>query len=606
MSVFSTLAIVLMTAVISIPSAAASSADGQFASRLYVLINDYRAQHALPALRWNAQMSADSQSWTQQSADQANIHGAGVFQHSPGSYAFPENIVWNMSADEAFSWWVNSPPHRENMLRAADTDIGLGAVQLTAGPNSGAYLATARFGQYAVSPDEEAAARDEAARAAAEKAAAEAAARAAAEEAAAQAAAEEAAARAAAEEAAAQAAAEKAAADAAAKAAADAAAKAAADAAAKAAEEAAAKAPVKEAPAVTPDDTQAEQDKAAQEAAEAAAQKAAEEAAAAKAAEAAKVEAEKKAAAEKVAAEIEAEKKAAAEKAAAKIEAEKKAAAEKAAAEIEAEKKAAAEKAAAEIEAEKKAAAEKAAAEQAAAEDAGAAEQAAAANIAAEQAAAAELAVATEAANKAAEQAAAEEAAKREAAKKASAEEAAEAAQAAADQAAARQSAERKAQAAAAAAKEQVSLGNETLLTAAARGTVTAAASGSQLRLSGLAAAGTYEVVLPSAGVNLGAMDADANGSLAIAVPADLAAGEHKVALFKDGVLSGWTTFTVEQAVTVLAAQPVPAAADGTTELAATGLNAAQLSIGGIGALMALTGAVALVALQRQRSISAR
>jgi hypothetical protein len=555
--VFTALAIALLTAVISIPSAAASSADAQFANRLYVLINDYRAQHALAPLRWDAQLSANSQSWTQQSADQANVHGAGVFQHSPGSYAFPENIVWNMSADQAFSWWVNSPAHRANMLRAADTGIGIGAVQLTAGPNRGAYLATAQFGQSTVSPEEDAAAREEAARAEEEKAAAEAAQRAAAEEAAAKAAAEEAAAKAAADAAAEKAAAEKAAADAAAKAAAkaatekaaaDAAAKAAAD---KAAADAAAKAPQEEAAVPAPESTQAEQDKAAEEAAA------------------------KEAAAKKAAAE-----------AAAKEAAVKEAAAQKAA--EEAATKAAAEEAAAQK------AAQDQAAEQAAA--AQAAEEQEAARAAAEPAAqqdAIELAAVQAETDAAAERAAAEEAAAAQAA-----------AQKAAADAAAREAAERKAQAAA--VLEQVSLGNEAPLTAAAQGTATAAAAGSQLRISGLEAAATYEVVLPSAGVNLGAMTADTTGSLAVAVPAVLTAGEHKVALFKNGSLAGWTTFTVEQAVTVLAAQSVPAAADGTTELAATGLNAAQLAIGGIGTLMALTGAAALAAVQRQRSTSVR
>ena len=552
--VFTALAIALMTAVISIPSAAASSADAQFANRLYVLINDYRAQHALAPLRWNDQMSAESQSWTQQSADQANIYGAGVFQHSPGSYAFPENIVWNMSADQAFNWWVNSPAHRANMLRAADTDIGIGAVQLTAGPNQGAYLATAKFGQYAVSPEDAAAAREAAARAAAEKAAAEAAARAAAEQAAANEAAAkaaaEAAAKAAADEAAAEAArqaeAEKAAADAAAKAAAE---KAAADAAAKkAAEEAAAKKAAEEAAAAKPVD----QDKAA---AEEAAAKAAEEAAAKKAAE----EAAAKAAEEAVA-------KKAAEEAAAKTAAEEAAAAK-------------AEEAAAAAKAAEEAAAQQAAQEQAAADEALAQEAAAA-------------------------EAAAQEAAKEAAAQEATA---AAAAKAAAETEARRAADLAKAKAAAGVATaEQVALGQDTLLTAATRGTVTAVASGSQLRISGLNGGAAYEVVLPSAGVNLGAVNADVHGSLAVAVPAVLGAGEHKVALFRDGALAGWTTFTVEQAVTVLAAQPVPDAADGTTALASTGLNAAQLSIGGIGALMALTGGAALVALQRQRAASVR
>ncbi|MCC3268291.1 CAP domain-containing protein [Arthrobacter gengyunqii] len=556
--VFTTLAIALMTAVIAIPSAAASSADAQFANRLHVLINDYRAQHALAPLRWNDQMSAESQSWTQQSADQANIYGAGVFQHSPGSYAFPENIVWNMSADQAFSWWVNSPPHRANMLRAADTDIGIGAVQLTAGPNRGAYLATAKFGQFAVSAEDEAAAAREAdAREAEKKAADEAEARAAAERAAAEeaaakdAAAKDAAAKAAAEEAAAKEAADQAAAEAAAKA---------------AAEEAAAKA-AKEPAAAAPDTKPAAQDKAAEDkaAAEAAARKAAEEAAAQEAVE--------KAAAAK-----------AAEEAAAK-----EAAARKAAEDAAAEKAAAAE------------AAEEAAAQKAA-EDA-AAQSVDPAHQAAEEQAAAEAAIAREQAeaDAAAVEAAANEAAAKEAAQ------AAAAAKAAAEEETRRAAEQAKAKAAAGVATvEQVTLGQEALLTEAARGTVTAVASGSQLRISGLASGAAYEVVLPSAGVNLGAVNADAKGSLAAAVPAVLAAGEHKVALFRDGVLAGWTTFTVEQAVTVMAAQPVPAAADGTTELAATGLNAAQLAIGGIGALMALTGGAALVALQRQRAASLR
>jgi hypothetical protein len=560
-SVFAALAIALTTAVISIPSASASSSgDAQFAQRLYALINDYRAQHALAPLRWNDQMAAESQSWTQQSADLANIHGAGAFRHSPGSYAFHENIVWNMNADEAFTWWVNSPAHRANMLGAADTDIGLGAVQLTAGPNRGAYLATAKFGQYAVSPEEEAAAREAAARAAAEKAAQEAAARAAAEEAAAQVAAEKAAQEAAAEKAAQEAAAQEAAVE-------------------KAAQEAAARAAAEEAAA-----QEAAAEKAAQEAAaqEAAAEMAAQEAAARAAAEEA---AAQEAAAEKAAQETAAQ--AAADKAAQEAAAEK-AAQEAAAQEAEVEK--AAQEAAA------RAAAEEAAAEKAAQEVAAekAAQEAAAQEAAAEKAAQ-EVAAQEAAAEKAAQDAAAQDAAADAAAKAAAEKDA----QLAAEQAEARASVP-------VATVEEVVSGRDPLLTASTQGNVTAVASGSRLRISGLEAGAAYDVVISSAGVSLGTHTADAGGSLAAGVPAVLAAGEHKVALFRDGALAGWSTFSVEQAVTVLAAQQGPAAADGTVELAATGLNAAELAIGGIGTLMALTGAGALAVVQRQRQTAAR
>ncbi|MBP3035137.1 CAP domain-containing protein [Arthrobacter sp. zg-ZUI100] len=509
--VFVALAITLMTAVIAVPSAAASAADEQFANRLYVLINDYRQQHGLAPLRLDPQMSADSQSWTQQSADIANTAGAGSFQHSPGSYAFYENIVWNMSADSAFQSWVNSAPHRANMLKAGATDIGIGAVELTAGPNRGTFLATAQFGWSKAPADAAAqAATLEAQRVAAEKAAAEQ--KAAADKAAAdKATADKAAAdKAAADKAAAaQAIADKAAADKAAadKAAADKAAADAANVVAPAAEEPAAPEPVQ---------NETEQDKAAKDqAAQEAALKAANEAAAVKAAE------------------------------------------------DEAARQA-----------ELKVAADAAVAEQLAAEQAAA--EAAAAETAAVEAAAAQ-AVEAEAA-----------------------------AQAAASKPAASRGISRGLQnpVTVLSSLDQVVLGDESLLTSAARGTVMATAAGSQLRISGAKPGSAVDAVIPSAGVNLGTVTADAKGELKLSVPPVLAAGEHKVALFTDGGLTGWASFTVEPAVTVLAAQSVQAGSG--AELAVTGLNPAQIAIGGIGALMALIGAVALIAVQRQRTISAR
>ncbi|MBP3042671.1 CAP domain-containing protein [Arthrobacter jiangjiafuii] len=514
--VFVALAITLMTAVIAVPSAAASAADEQFANRLYVLINDYRQQHGLAPLRLDPQMSADSQSWTQQSADIANTAGAGEFQHSPGSYAFHENIVWNMSADSAFQSWVNSAPHRANMLITGATDVGIGAVELTAGPNRGTFLATAQFGWSKAPADAAAqAATLEAQRVAAEKAAAEQ--KAAADKAAAdKAIADKAAAdKAAAEKAAAdKAAAEKAAADKAAaeKAAVDKAAADAANVAAPAAEEPAAPEPVQ---------NETEQDKAAKDqAAQEAALKAANEAAAVKATE------------------------------------------------DEAARQA-----------ELKVAADAAVAEQLAAEQAAA--EAAAAETAAVEAAAAQAA-------------------------EAEAVEAEAAAQAAASKPAASRGISRGLQnpVSVLSSLDQVVLGDESLLTSAARGTVMATAAGSQLRISGAKPGSAVDAVIPSAGVNLGTVSADAKGELKLSVPPVLAAGEHKVALFTDGGLTGWASFTVEPAVTVLAAQSVQAGSG--AELAVTGLNPAQIAIGGIGALMALIGAVALIAVQRQRTISAR
>lgn len=154
--VFTALALAVGATAVSLPAASATAVDGQAAVRLHTLVNDYRAKHALNPLVWNNGIAAVAQDWTLRSAQTANRDGAGTFTHNPsfasqypaGARHWSENIAWNMSVDQAFEWWVNSEPHRANMLRAADTDLGIGVVLLTSGPNKGVYLATVNFGQY--------------------------------------------------------------------------------------------------------------------------------------------------------------------------------------------------------------------------------------------------------------------------------------------------------------------------------------------------------------------------------------------------------------------------------------------------------------------------
>ncbi len=64
-----------------------------------------------------------------------------------------ENMVWaspDLSADQAIQMWVNSPPHRKNLLTPAWRDVGLGAVRALDAP--GVYegldvtILTADFG----------------------------------------------------------------------------------------------------------------------------------------------------------------------------------------------------------------------------------------------------------------------------------------------------------------------------------------------------------------------------------------------------------------------------------------------------------------------------
>ena len=64
-----------------------------------------------------------------------------------------ENLVWaspDLSADQAIQMWLNSPPHRKNLLTPEWREVGLGAVRALDAP--GVYegldvtILTADFG----------------------------------------------------------------------------------------------------------------------------------------------------------------------------------------------------------------------------------------------------------------------------------------------------------------------------------------------------------------------------------------------------------------------------------------------------------------------------
>ena len=495
----SALAVALITvvsALVALPSASAATSEAAAANRIYSLINSYRANSGLAPLAWNPQIGAVAQNWTAGSATTAELAGAYSFGHNgslpagypAGSQGWSENIVWNYDVDQAFYWWVNSAPHNANMLNASFTDIGIGAVRLTAGPNSGAYMITADFAKYPAGMGGGQPAVDDAAeKAAAEKAAAEKAAKEAAE----------------------KAAAEKAAAD--------------------------------------------------------------------------------KAAADKVAAD-----KAAADKVAADKAAADKAAADKAAADKAAADKAAADKAAAE-----KAAADKAAAEKAEPVIVPAAPETPAAPV---PTPVTDVPVpdGTQAPAETVEEPAAEPVPS----------EAVNPAPEQADPAAAKKPAAEKKPVATAPVADPA---DATALTEATRGGFEATAHGSLLTLSGLTPNASYRVVLHSTPMDLGTLTADAQGTLAIEVPADLPAGDHRVAL-SNGSFTGWQPFSVEAPVTVLgsavdsgtdagaatAATVTGAAGTADGQLAATGLASWQLLTALLGALFVAAGTAAVVVVRRR------
>jgi uncharacterized protein YkwD len=129
-------------------------------------INKIRRSKGLHELRLNSALSAVALG---HSVSMAKL---GFFRHSEwdGSpfwkrieskypplpnarWSVGENLVWaspELSADKAIEMWLNSPPHRENLLAPAWREIGLGGVRALAAP--GVYqgldvtILTADFG----------------------------------------------------------------------------------------------------------------------------------------------------------------------------------------------------------------------------------------------------------------------------------------------------------------------------------------------------------------------------------------------------------------------------------------------------------------------------
>lgn len=85
--------------------------------------NTARAAHGLPALAWNGTLAARSCAWAQQLA--ASDAGLAHSTNGGGFAWWGENVASGYpSAAAVVAGWMGSPPHRENILRAAFTAMG--------------------------------------------------------------------------------------------------------------------------------------------------------------------------------------------------------------------------------------------------------------------------------------------------------------------------------------------------------------------------------------------------------------------------------------------------------------------------------------------------
>jgi uncharacterized protein YkwD len=112
-------------------------------------VNQSRAAAGLPGLAGNGQLTCLAQSWSQYLAStggfsERNLAATLASPGFRGYHTLGENILrgpYTMSAADMHVAWMNSPPHRANILSPAYSSVGIGVAYA-----NGSVYATEDFG----------------------------------------------------------------------------------------------------------------------------------------------------------------------------------------------------------------------------------------------------------------------------------------------------------------------------------------------------------------------------------------------------------------------------------------------------------------------------
>lgn len=107
--------------------------------RVFELANQERAKAGVPPLKWNNNLALSARlhsnemarhnQLSHQFSDEAEL-GARLAQQGARFDANAENVGYAGSADELHSGWMNSPPHRANMLNPRYDQMGIGITRV--------------------------------------------------------------------------------------------------------------------------------------------------------------------------------------------------------------------------------------------------------------------------------------------------------------------------------------------------------------------------------------------------------------------------------------------------------------------------------------------
>jgi uncharacterized protein YkwD len=112
-------------------ASAADNKDAEFSQRMAALVNQYRADHGLPALTVDTTIEglAQEHSAAMAKAAQMNHDDFPSRVQRSGLAMCVENVGWNYrSAEDQFNAWRASPGHNVNMLDSRVDRMGIGAV----------------------------------------------------------------------------------------------------------------------------------------------------------------------------------------------------------------------------------------------------------------------------------------------------------------------------------------------------------------------------------------------------------------------------------------------------------------------------------------------
>jgi len=166
------LVLLVVATVVAAPTGAQSPATRSLTARndlesaVLAQINALRRRNGLAPLRTNAKLRAAADSHSESMArrgffSHTSADGtpflARVSRYYPrgrtGYRAVGENLLWSspdVDAAGALRMWLNSAPHRQNLLRASWREIGLSAVHANPAPgvfrNAPVTVLTANFG----------------------------------------------------------------------------------------------------------------------------------------------------------------------------------------------------------------------------------------------------------------------------------------------------------------------------------------------------------------------------------------------------------------------------------------------------------------------------